>query len=304
MAIDATDERQPDLNLLRVFEAMMRHANVTIAAGQLGLSQSAMSSALGRLRRQFGDPLFVKTRSGMLATPRALELAAPLTEALTLVRKAVVNGTEFNPRTATKVLRIYMTDVGETVLLPALMRYMKSGSSAIRIETAQLPAAEVPIRLETGDLDLAIGYLPNLSGQVRRAGLFDEHYVCITRHDHLFGQKASLQVREFLAAKHVLIESLGSGHQIIERTLDAHGMQRNVALCVPHFVVIPLIVASTDLLVTIPSRVADVSSRLVKLKIHPAANPDPELRVFNDYWHERFENEAANRWLRGVICDL
>lgn len=261
MAIDAMDGHEPDLNLLRVFEAMMRHGNVTLAAAQLGLSQSAMSSVLGRLRRQFGDPLFVKTRSGMLATPRALELAAPLTEALTLVRRAMVNGAAFNPRTATRVLRTYMTDVGETVLLPALMRYMKSESSAIRLETAQLPAAELSTRLETGDLDLAVGYLPNLSGKVRRAGVFDEHYVCITRHDHPFGQTAPLQLREFLAAKHVLIESMGSGHQIIERTLEAHGMQLNVALRVPHFVVIPLIIASTDLLVRSPHAARAEASR-------------------------------------------
>src|SRR6185436_16293833 len=101
----------PDLNLLLVFEAMFRHGSVTRAAAQIGLTQSAMSSALGRLRKQFGDPLFVNTRSGMLPTPRALELAPPLTEALAIVRGAVGSRAVFEPRSSTRNLRVYMSDV-------------------------------------------------------------------------------------------------------------------------------------------------------------------------------------------------
>jgi DNA-binding transcriptional LysR family regulator len=293
----------PDLNLLPVFEALFRHGSVTRAATEMGLTQSAMSSALGRLRRQLDDPLFVNTRSGMLPTPRALELAPHLTDALAMVRGALGARDAFDPRRTTRSLRVYMTDVGETVLLPTLMRHLHEHSPVMRLETAQLPASELAVRLETGDIDLAVGYVPQLRDKIRRARLFEERYVCMTRPDHPAGRGAPLTLKEYLAARHVLIASMGSGHQILERTLAERGMEENVALRVPHFVVVPLIVASTDLIVSLPSRMAEASSRVVKVKVHPLPIPLPSFEV-SLYWHARVENDAANRWLRDAMLEL
>ena len=293
----------PDLNLLLVFEALFRQGSVTRAAAQVGLSQSAMSSALGRLRTQFGDPLFVKTRSGMLPTPRALELAPALTEALAMVRGAMGKREAFDPATSTRSLRIYMTDVGETVLLPTLMTYLQERSPAMRLETAQLPAAELPLRMESGEVDLAVGYLPQLPEKIRRTRLFEEHYVCMTRPDHPLGRKGPLTLKEFLSARHVLIASMGSGHQVLERTLAERGVHDNVALRVPHFVLVPLIIANTDLIVSVPSRVAGATARLMKSKVHPLPIPIPSFDV-SVFWHERVENDGANRWLRAAMLEL
>lgn len=293
----------PDLNLLLAFEALFRHGSVTRAAAQIGLTQSAMSSALGRLRKQFGDPLFVNTRSGMLPTPRALELAPPLTEALALVRDALGRRAAFDPRSSTRSLRVYMSDVGELVLLPKLMRHLHTHSPSMRLETAQLPAAELAVRLETGDIDLAVGYLPQLPERIRRSRLFEEHYVCMTRPDHPLGRRAPLTLKEFVGARHVLIESMGSGHQRLERALAEHGVHDNVALRVPHFVVVPLIVAGTDLVVSLPARVAGASARLARVKVHPLPIPIPSFDV-SLYWHERVEKDAANQWLRGTLTEL
>ena len=293
----------PDLNLLLVFEALFRQGSVTRAAAQVGLSQSAMSSALGRLRTQFGDPLFVKTRSGMLPTPRALELAPALTEALAMVRGAMGKRESFDPATSNRSLRVYMTDVGETVLLPSLMPLLHARSPKMRIETAQLPANELAVRLETGDIDLAVGWLPQLPESIRRARLFEEHYVCMTRPDHPLGRRAPLTLKEFLSAQHVLIASMGSGHQTLERTLAERGVEDNVALRVPHFVVVPLIIANTDLIVSVPSRVAGATARLMKAKVHPLPIPIPSFDV-SVYWHERVENDGANRFLRAAFLEL
>ena len=293
----------PDLNLLLVFEAMFRHGSVTRAAAHVGLTQSALSSALGRLRKQFGDPLFINTRSGMLPTPRALELAPPLTEALTMVRNAMISRGAFDPRSSTRGLRVCMTDVGEMVLLPALMRHLHAHAPAMRLETAQLPSAELAVRLETSDIDLAVGYLPQLPEKIRRARLFQEHYVCMTRRNHPAGLAAPITTAEFLSARHVLIASMGSGHQALERTLSEHGVQDNVALRVPHFVVVPLIVAGTDLIVSLPSRVADATGRLVKVKVHPLPIAIPSFDVMM-YWHERVDNDPANQWLRNAVQEL
>jgi DNA-binding transcriptional LysR family regulator len=292
----------PDLNLKPVFEALFRHGSVTRAAAEMGLTQSAMSSALGRLRRQLGDPLFVNTRSGMLPTPRALELAPAVTERWRWCA-APSGRARLSTAPHARSLRVYMTDVGETVLLPRLMRHLHEHSPVIRLETAQLPAGELAVRLETGDIDLAVGYVPQLRDKVRRTRLFEEHYVCMTRPDHPLGRRAPLTLKEFLAARHVLISSMGSGHQVLERTLADHGVEENVALRVPHFVVVPLIVAGTDLIVSLPSRVAEASARLVKVKVHPLPIPIPSFDV-SLYWHARVENDAANRWLRGAMLEL
>jgi DNA-binding transcriptional LysR family regulator len=293
----------PDLNLLLVFEALYREGSVTRAAAQVGLSQSAMSSALGRLRTQFGDPLFVKSRGGMLPTPRALELAPALTEALAMVRGAMGRREIFDPATSKRSLRVYMTDVGETVLLPALMRHLHENAPSLRLETAQLPAAELTARLEGGEVDLAVGYLPHLPERIRRARLFEEHYVCMTRPEHPLGRRGPLTLKEFLSARHVMIASMGSGHQILERTLAERGMHENVVLRVPHFVVVPLIIANTDLVVAVPSRVAATTGRLIKCKVHPLPVPIPSFDV-SVFWHERVENDGANRWLREILVEL
>jgi DNA-binding transcriptional LysR family regulator len=290
----------PDLNLLPVFEALLRHGNVTRAAADVGLTQSAMSSALGRLRRQLGDPLFVNTRAGMLPTPRALELAPLLTDALAIVRRALNGREAFDARRTARSLRVYMTDVGETVLLPALMRHLHQESPQLRLETAQLPAAELAVRMETGDIDLAVGYLPQLREKIRRERLFEEQYVCMTRPDRRGGP---ITLKEFVSARHVLISSMGSGHQQLERALAEHGVEQNVALRVPHFVVVPLIVADTDLVVSLPRHVADVWAKLVKVKVHPLPIKIPSFDV-SLYWHPRVENDAANRWLRDALLQL
>jgi DNA-binding transcriptional LysR family regulator len=157
--------------------------------------------------------------------------------------------------------------------------------------------------METGDIDLAIGYLPQLREKIHRARLFEESYVCMTRPDHPLGRAGKLTLKDFLGARHVLISSMGSGHQQLERALAEHGVEQNVALRVPHFVVIPLIVAGTDLIVSLPAHVADVWAGLVKVKVHPLPISIPSFAV-SLYWHARVENDSANRWLREAMLQL
>jgi DNA-binding transcriptional LysR family regulator len=292
-----------DLNLLLVFEAMMLHQNVTAAAAHNGLTQSAMSNALGRLRQYFDDPLFVNTRGGMLPTPRALELAKPLRQALDLVRASTRKENGFDPRTSKRTFRFYMTDTGEMVFLPALVQRLDEMGATVRIETTQLSADDIAMQLESGELDFAAGYLANMPRSVTAARLFREHYVCMMRRSHPLARDGHLSLKEFLGASHVFIESMGSGHKNIERTLAAQGLKREVSLRVPHFVVVPMIVASTDRIVTAPSRVANVFSSLVKVRVCPVPVKFPTFDV-SLFWHTRFDSDPGIRWMRDVMIEL
>ncbi|HSV19655.1 MAG TPA: LysR family transcriptional regulator [Casimicrobiaceae bacterium] len=292
-----------DLNLLLVFEAMLLHRSVTDAAAHVGISQPAMSSALGRLRRHFDEPLFVNTRGGMLPTPRALELAKPLQQALSLVRSATVEQQPFDPVTSKRSFRFHMSDVGEVVFLPTLVKRLDEMGASVRVETAQLTADEVGEQLESGEIDFAAGYLPALSKSVSVEPLFREHYVCMTRRGHPIETGGPLRPKEFLGYSHVLIESMGSGHKVIERTLERHGLKAGQALRVPHFMVIPMIVASTDRIVTVPSRVATVFDSLMRLRVHPLPFRIPNFDV-SLFWHPRFGNDAGIRWMRRLMLDL
>ncbi|HEV7489896.1 MAG TPA: LysR family transcriptional regulator [Rhodanobacteraceae bacterium] len=292
-----------DLNLLLVFEAILLHQNVTAAAAHNGLTQSAMSNALGRLRRHFDDPLFVSTRNGMLPTPRALDLARPLMQALSLVRASAQTAKDFDPQQSKRTFRFHMTDVGEMVFLPPLVKRLDEMGATVKLETAQLASTEVAERLESGEIDFAAGYLPSLSKSVENAPLFREHYVCMTRRSHPIARNGGLTVEKFLAASHVLIESMGSGHKNIERKLNEQGIKRECALRVPHFLVIPMIVANTDRIVTIPSRVANAFSTLVQTRIHPLPVMIPSFDV-SLFWHPRFRDDPPLRWLRNLMIEL
>ncbi len=292
-----------DLNLLIVFESMLLHQNVTAAAGQLGLTQSALSNALGRLRRHFDDPLFVKTKNGMLPTRRALEIAGPLKEALALVRASMQKPEDFDPRQSKRVFRFFMSDLGEMVFLPALMKHLNSIRAGVRIETFQVPTAELAERLTSGEIDFAAGYLPGLGTALEDMPLFREHYVCMMRRDHPLAGNGRLSLKAFLTASHVLIESMGSGHQVIERTLGRRGFQGNIELRVPHFVVIPMVVAGTDLIVTCPSRLGNDFEKTKRFRIFPVPLKIPTFDV-SLYWHPRFSDDPPIQWMRSIIAEL
>src|SRR5215510_5962668 len=210
-----------DLNLLRAFDAVLRDGSVTAAAGRLGLSQPAMSNALSRLRRLLGDPLFMRTAGGMRPTPFAQQLAAPVQQALDLIRASLSQQAGFDPKTSDRIFRLQLTDVGEIAFLPPLLERLQRDAPRVRVETQQLPQDEVSDALASGEADLALGFLPELSGGVVQKRLFRDRYVCLVRIDHpRIGSRLTLA--QFLAASHVLVSSRGSAHEIVEQRSEEH----------------------------------------------------------------------------------
>ena len=291
-----------DLNLLLVFDAIATEGSVTVAGERVGLSQPAMSNALSRLRQLFDDPLFVRTPRGMRPTPFAQQLAQPVREALHLIKGALQQHAGFNAQTSTDTFRFSMSDIGEMVFLPGLLERVKRDAPGVKIEVVRIPIKDVHAALEAGELDLAIGFLPGLVAGMRQQALFREHYACMLRADHpLIGSKIS--AKQFRAASHVLVSYAGTGHQVIEETFVREGLSARIAARVPHFLVVPMILARTELIVTVPSRVAAIFAQTGNFKVLPLPLAMPSFEV-QLHWHQRFHQDPANRWLRGVMVDL
>lgn len=291
--------RDIDLNLLRVFDAVLREGGVTPAGAILGLTQPAVSNALARLRKRFGDALFVRTPSGMEPTPFARDLAEPVRQALALLESALAHGPGFDPGNATRAFRFYMSDVGQIEFLPPLVERVQRDAPGVRLEAVALDVDAIGAALAAGGLDLAIGFLPGLGPPVRRRPLFRDPYVCLMRADHPI---ATLTRKRFLEASHALVTYRG-GHRVIEEALERAGLARKIALRVPHFTVVPMVLERTDLILTLPARVARVFERRGAFKSlpPPLAIPPAEVAV---HWHERFEADPGNRWLREQVIEL
>ncbi|MCC6209641.1 MAG: LysR family transcriptional regulator [Burkholderiales bacterium] len=290
-----------DLNLLRVFDAVLRERSVTAAARRLGLTQPAVSNALARLRAQFEDALFVRTPSGMDATPFARELAEPVRQALALLESALAHGPGFDPATATRAFRFYMSDLGQIEFLPPLVERAQRVAPGVRLEAVALEVEDIGDALATGGLDLAVGFLPGLGPPVRRQPLFRDPYVCLMRAGHP-AARARLTKKAFLEASHALVSYKG-GHRVIEEALERAGLARRIALRVPHFTVVPMVLERSDLILTLPSRIARAYGRGGRFRALPPPVTIPPADV-GAHWHERFERDPGNRWLRGMIRDL
>jgi DNA-binding transcriptional LysR family regulator len=291
-----------DLNLLRAFDAVLREGSVTAAAGRLGMSQPAMSNALSRLRGLLGDPLFMRTPGGMRPTPFAQQLAAPVQQALDLIRASLSQQTGFDPRTSDRIFRFQLTDVGEIAFLPPLLERLQRDAPLVRVETQHLPQDEVGDALAGGEVDVAVGFLPELSAGVVQKRLFRDRYVCLVRADHpTIGSR--LTRSRFLAATHILVSSRGSAHEIVEQTLRNQGLVRKIALRVPHFTVVPMILSRTDHMVIVPEGLVGAIAPFGRFKAlkPPVDIPALEVKV---HWHERFDQDPGIAWLRGLLIDL
>lgn len=290
-----------DLNLLLVFDALWRRHSVSRAAEEVGLSQPAVSNALKRLRAQLDDQLFVRTGKEMAPTPLAEELGAVIPAALAQIRAGLQRRRVFDPRSETTTYTLIMTDIGEIVFLPRLLRHLKDEAPGISLRTVQLPADETPRALETGEVNLAIGFMPDLENGVYQQQLFTTTYVCIVREDHPLIRGRMTRV-QFLAATHAVAEAVGTGHYVIERQLEQLGEARRIGLRVPNFLALPSIIASTDMIATVPEPLAAAfQSIAIRIIRHPI--PFPPLPI-KQFWHERYHDDPANRWLRQTCTSL
>lgn len=301
-SIQNMDIETLDLNLLRVFDTLMKTRKVADAAVALDMSQPAFSFALAKLRRFFDDALFVRTASGMQPTPQAQEVAAPVREALDLVRTRVLRRPVFDPAAAHRTFALSLSDAGEMVFLPRLLKRLRRDAPGIDVASVQLPPAELERAMEEGEVALAVGYFPDLrKGTYYQQRLFAQAFVCIMdARRRLEGGRLTLQ--EFMAASHAVVRPQGRSQEVFERKLEEKGLKRRVALSIPHFMSVPFVVMESDLIATVPQSVAESFARMGNLRIEPLPIRMAGVDL-KQHWHARFHRDPANQWLRGLIHD-
>jgi DNA-binding transcriptional LysR family regulator len=302
MNVDPMELKDIDLNLLVVFDQLLAEGRVSKVADKLGLSQPAVSNALARLRKLTDDALFLRTTRGMQPTPFAQQLAEPVAHALGLIHGAINQKTSFDPATARRSFTVGMTDIGEIYFLPTLMDELARVAPGVAMSTVRNTAVNLREEMEAGHIDLAIGLLPQLKGGFFQRRLFMQRYVCLFRKGHRL-DKRKVSLAEFSSAEHVVVVSEGTGHGKVDQLLARSGVSRNVRLTVPHFVAVGHLLSRSDMVATVPERLAQALAGPFELSwaAHPATLPEIAINMF---WHAKVHKDPANEWLRGLIFRL
>jgi len=289
-----------DLKLLQLFDVLYTTRSVTRAADLLDQSQPTVSIWLGKLRRQLHDPLFVRTPAGMQPTPQADVLIGQAREILESLRRLSDWEPTFVPATALRRFRVCMTDASHITLLPQLLAHVRAVEPNVRLEVARIDG-NTAHALESGEADLALGYIPWLESGIYQQTLFPQNWVCLANSLHPRIGK-TLSLAEYKDEAHVGIVA-GTGYQLLETALAAKRIQRNVVLELPGFLGLVRIVATTDLIVTLPRHIGETLAKVGDLRVFDCPLPIPQFTV-KQHWHARYHNDPANRWLRGIIATL
>jgi len=290
-----------DLKLLAVVTELHKTRSVSQTAENLDLSQSAISMSLAKLRKLFNDPLFVRTSSGMNPTPHAVELIGLLKSAEDLLQTALDLHVVFDPMRSDRRFNVYSSDIAQVTLMPRLMQRLKSVAPNVGIDLGRISEA-TPKQLETGEIDLAVGFILPMGAGFCQQRLFKERFVCIARKDHSrIGD--TLNIEEFKNETHLAITTCGTGHGVVEKELEAKGIQRRVGLTVPSFLGIASIITTLDYLAILPEQLARHLARTVTIKVLPLPFSMPSYYIMQ-HWHERYTQDPASKWLRSVVANL
>jgi len=289
-----------DLKLLHLFQVLYDTRSVTRTAEQLGQSQPTISIALGRLRERLGDPMFVRTPNGMTPTPRAEALIGPCREILESMRRFVASEPRFDPGSAQRRFRICMTDASHITLLPRLLAHVRAQAPGVRLEAARIDG-NTERSLESGEVDLAIGYVPWLGSGIYQQQLYEQDWVCLANAKHP-RIRTKLGARQYRDEGHVLIAA-GTGAQLLDQALARERVERRIVLELPGFLGLGPIIQTTDLIATVPRHIGSTLAQSNQLALHVCPFEVTGFAV-RQHWHARYHQEAGHRWLRETVSQL
>ena len=292
--------RKLDVTLLLVFEAAMDSGKLTVAAGRLGLTQSAVSHALKRLRDVFDDELFIRTPHGVRPTERALALRGGLKEALQLIAGAV-QAPRFDPANDQRIFRIAAPDYETSLFAPLLTRLVR-GTAGLRFVFQPLIRRQAIDGLKSGEVELLLGYTLVKDNDCELTTLYDEDYLVVARQGHPALAK-TLTLAGYTKVSHVLVAPDGSLSGVVDGVLAKHGRTRHVAVAVPYFLSALATVAQSDLIATLPRRLVQVHAAHFAVQ---TTSPPITIRRFpvSMIWSRRLSTDPASVWLRKQITQV
>lgn len=294
--------RNVDLHLLACLDALLTERQVTRAAERMNMTQPGMSNALARLRQTFQDPLLVRTSQGMVPTERALELAESVRAALTHVDAALANRGEFVPGKARVTYRIAISDYVSLLVLPALMEKVLKEAPGIKVVTSASDAKRFREWLEEGEIHLAIGYFAELANGMHASELLTDEMCCIARDGHP-ALRGKVTLERYIEQPHLLMvggSQAATFEQMTDGALGGLGLTRRIVMRVPNLLVVPPIVAASDMIATVPKQLARRYSESLSLQIIDLPFEVPTYRL-SMVWHERTQHDGGQGWLRQKI---
>jgi DNA-binding transcriptional LysR family regulator len=292
-----------DLNLLLVLHHLLILKRVSAVATLLNMSQPAVSSALRRLRTTLGDDLFLRAQGGMEPTPYALQLAEPVANALNVLQQALIVRAAFDPEKSSRNFTVAMTDVGEMYFLPVLIDALSRYAPNVTLQIVSVTSSSLKEEMSTGQIDLALGLLPQLQAGFFQQALFRQKYVCLMRKMHPLANKKRLDLEAFITAEHVRVMATGTGHGRVDIALEKQKIHRRVRLTVPHYVALGDVLKCSDLIATVPQRFAerilkpfDLSTQELPINIDESS--------IHQFWHGRLHRDPGHQWLRKCVSEL
>jgi DNA-binding transcriptional LysR family regulator len=294
--------RRIDLNLLTVFDAVMQEGNLTRAANKIGMSQPAVSDAVSRLRHVLKDELFIRTSHGMKPTPRAQQYAGQVKRILDLVTLMLSETESFDVVTSERVFNLVLGDYGELVILPALMQYLDDMQAGISVNVLSQHRPALEESLRTGAVDFIVTPEPIVDPAVKSELVTTEKLVSMVRRDHPQIRDA-MTLEQFVALRHVVLEWPDDRGSMVDQRLRAEGMQRNCHMRVHSFFDMPRVVASTDMVCSIPSQMAYHFATSHKLTSFPIPLQEIDVHLYLN-WYSSFDSDPGIQWLKSAITAL
>ncbi len=302
-----------DLNLLAAFDALSEEVSVTKAAARAGVTQSAMSHTLRRLRELLDDPILVRGRGGMVLTPRAEALRVPIRAALGDLSRALAEPVEFDPATSSRGFRLLAPDLFSIIVLPVLLQRLGREAPEVDLTVTPVPGL-LATSLETGEVDLAIvpvqlddepfDQRTEPTRELRRRILFRDRMRCFVRLGHpAISTRQRMTMRAFTHASHLVVSPSGSGPSAVDRALERDGKRRRIAVRVPQFGTALAITAQSDLVLTAPSALTATPIAGTQLVSLAPPIPLPEHAI-TMVWHPRFSEDPGHRWFRDTLAEL
>ncbi len=292
---------QLGLHHLRALDAILETGNVTRAAAQLGLSQSAISHQLSRLRDVIGDPLVVRARGGVVPTPRAAAMAAPIRRALAELEHAIAPERAWDARTAQRRFRLAMPEHYAPVVLTELLPRLEKEARGIDLHLHPVPAGNIGPALEAGRVDLVLGDTRAAPPALKSRSVITDGLACAVRRNYR-RVRAPLDLDTYCQLSHLLISPTGDTSGIVDAHLAKSGRERRIQVTTPSFLAAPLIVASSNLLLTAPRRLLHFMSKRAPLRVLEAPKPLSLPRfTLGLLWHAQMDVDEGHRWLRGLM---